>query len=116
MALEPQSEIRNVFGITDEQRAAIEHFMQGAIYAWVKNIDRPFAVRDLVGGVNTDWNGTPLQTLYDKHTRLGKDPDDAFKAAAKDLGWIVKAMIDQDRRRFSFMKSGMVNSYRWEEE
>lgn len=115
MALEPQSEIRNVTGITETQRAAIEFFMQGAIYTWVKNNEEAFAVRDLVGGVNTDWNGTPLQVLYDKHIQNGKGPEDAFKSAAKDLGWIVKAMIDRDRRRFSFLKSGLVNSYRWED-
>jgi hypothetical protein len=115
MALEPQSEIRNVTGITDTQRTAIEHFMQGAIYTWVKNKEGAFAVRDLVGGVNTDWIGTPLHVLYEKHIQMNKSPEDAFKSAAKDLGWIVKAMIDRDRRRFSFLKSGLVNSYSWED-
>jgi len=32
--LMPESEIRRVSGITDEQRDAIKHFMQGAVCCW----------------------------------------------------------------------------------
>ena len=114
MSLSPSSEIRDVYGIDDIEKALIKAFMQGAVYSWIKNRkDEPFAVRDLVGGENLDWNGTPLQVLYDKHVSSGKDNDAAFEAAAKDLGWLVKALLDDDKRTFLIDKEGLVNSYRW---
>jgi hypothetical protein len=86
--LNPPSDLREVHGITDEQREAIAHFMQGAIYSWAKNRpNEPFAVRDLMGGENFFWDGTPLIVLYEKHIALGKSNDAAIEDAAKDLGY-----------------------------
>jgi hypothetical protein len=114
MTLDPRSELRDVKGIDDAQKELIRVFMQGAIYCWVKNRrGEPFAVRDLVGGENTDWNGTPLQVLFEKHINMGKDSDASFKAAAKDIGWIVKSLLADDNRTFLAGKAGLVNSYDW---
>ncbi|GAB1473161.1 hypothetical protein MASR2M69_06020 [Bacteroidota bacterium] len=45
------SEIRDVYGITNEQRQRILDFLQGAVYSWCKNRkDEWFAARDLLGG------------------------------------------------------------------
>ena len=112
--LRPPSDLREVHGITDEQRAAICHFMQGAIYSWAKN--RPneaFAVRDLMGGENFFWEGTPLIMLYEKHIALGKSYDSAIEDAAKDLGWLVKSVLSNDKRTYTVEKAGLVNSYAW---
>ncbi len=114
MALDPASELRDVTGITDAEKAAITTFMQGAIYTWVKNRkDEPFAVRDLVGGENFDWDGTPLFVLYEKHIRQGKSNSEAIAAAAKDLGWLTKTALAQDKRTFIPSKAGLVSHYRW---
>lgn len=113
MLTEP-SELREVYGITDEERAHIKCFMQGAVYCWVKNrMGEPFAVRDLMGGENFEWEGTPLQVLYLKHLNGGKDNDAAIEAAAKDLGWLTKAVLAEDKRTFEAGKAGLVSSYRW---
>ena len=41
-------------------------FLQGAVYCWCKNRkDDWFAARDLLGGNNYYWQGTPLIPLYD---------------------------------------------------
>lgn len=112
MTLRPESNLREPSGVNDTERALIRAFMQGAVYSWVKN--RPgesFAVRDLVGGLNNDWNGTPLQVLYDKHIDAGKNDEEAFEAAAKDLGWIVKSLLSEDRRIFEVEKLDLVNTY-----
>lgn len=108
-------ELREVSGLTDEQKALIDAFIQGAVYCWAKNQKRPaeFAVRDLVGGENADWTGTPLQALYDKHRNAGKDHDGAFSAAAIDLGWLVKAALARDSREFEVTSTGRPNTYRW---
>lgn len=112
MTIRPESELREPSGVDRTNRELIKAFMQGAVYSWVKN--RPgesFAVRDLVGGLNNDWSGTPLQVLYDRHIDAGKADEDAFDAAAKDLGWIVKTLLSEDRRTFEVEKSGLVNTY-----
>lgn len=118
MALNPPSELREVSGISEDERALIRAFMQGAVYCWVKNCDnKPFAVRDLVGGMNFDWRGTPLRVLYEKHRNRGKDNASAIEAAGIDLGWLVKAVLDDDRRTFIpgkiLIKDGLVSNYHW---
>jgi hypothetical protein len=110
--LRPESELREPSGIDRTDRELIRAFMQGAVYSWVKN--RPgewFAVRDLVGGLNNDWNGTPLQVLFDRHVDTGKNDEQAFDAAAIDLGWIVKTLLSEDRRIFEVEKRDLVNAY-----
>ncbi len=114
MALIPPSSIRRVTGITDIQRNAILHFMQGAIYSRVINNPAPFAVRELVGGENTDWGETPLQALNDKHKDLGKTEEAAFEDAAKDLGWLVKGLLAREKTRtYLRTRIGRVNGYSW---
>jgi hypothetical protein len=114
MALNPLSELRDVYGISDTDKALIKAFMQGAVYCWVKNRkDEPFAVRDLMGGENFEWEGTPLHVLYEKHISGGKDNASAIEAAAKDLGWLVKSVLADDKRTFIPSKAGLVNSYHW---
>lgn len=114
MALSPDSALRDVHGIGHTDKTLLKAFMQGAIYCWIKNRkDEAFAVRDLVGGENFDWHGTPLQVLYDKHINAGKEHEPACEAAARDLGWLVKTVLAEDKRTFVTGKTGLVNSYRW---
>ena len=88
--------------------------MQGAVYSWIKNTEnKPFAVRDLMGGENTDWTYTPLKVLYLKHINSGKDSDSALTSAAIGLGWLVKSMLSEDKRRFKIGDAGKANSYCW---
>ena len=110
----PESEVKSVHGITDEQRDAIKNFMQGAIYCWIKNrAGEPFAVHNLMGGENALWHGTPLLALYEKHADAGKDDVAANEAAAKDLGWLVKSVLAGDKRSFEVHNNGYVNTYKW---
>jgi hypothetical protein len=116
MAIKPESELRDVHGIDNNQKTLIKAYMQGAIYSWVKNRKgESFAVRDLVGGENYNWEGTPLFVLWEKQIKLGKKGDDATTDAAKDLGWLTKTVLAEDKRTFMVEKAGMVNSYRWME-
>src|ERR1700686_1203379 len=110
MALTEESELRDVHGIDEAKKAKIKAFLQGAVYCWVKNRkDEQFAARDLVGGENVDWQGTPLYPLYHKHTDSGKDNEAAFEAAGKDLGWLLKSVLAEDKRTFEAAKSGLVS-------
>ena len=114
MTLQPESELREIAGVTTEQKGAIEHFMQDAIYCWIKNQKgKSFAVRDLMGGDNFNWNGTPLQVLYDYQESLGKGHEAAVDAAGIALGWIVKGLLHKDQRVFKSIAGERVAHYKW---
>lgn len=115
MALVPQSKLRNVTGIEEHQLELIRAYLQGAVYCWVKNRSgERFAARDLVGGENTDWSGTPLQNIYEQYLDSGRTEVEAFEAAAIDVGWILKRLLAEDSRVFDFDNSQRVNMYRWQ--
>jgi hypothetical protein len=114
MTLRNGSDSRKVNGIDDAERDSIKAFLQGAVYCWVKmKGNEPFAARDLVGGANRDWGGTPLQVLYSKHANHGKDNDAAMEAAAKDVGWLLKSVLIGDKREFESSDSGWSATYHW---
>lgn len=110
--LTSEVETREVHGISSAELQRIRDFMQGAIY--VLNQLRPdgwFAVRNLVGGANSDWTGTPLMALYDKHI-LGKPEAEAELEAGKDLGWIVLRLLKDDLRTYHTRKE-YTREYQW---
>jgi hypothetical protein len=102
-----KSEIREVHGISEEQKQRIMDFLQGAVYCWCKNRKNEwFAVRDLLGGDNYYWQGTPMITLYEK--------SEDIKQAGKDAGWLLKKVIAEDTQRcFKTKNEGLVRQYLW---
>ena len=114
MTLMTQTKLRKNFGISGEQLALIKAYLQGSVYSWIKNREGEiFAARDLVGGVNFDWNRTPLFCLYQKHIDSGKPHEEAIDEAGKDLGWILKSVLDEDKRKFETHDKGLTKGYRW---
>ncbi len=114
MAFLTPTEIRSVREIAPDVEQLIRAFLQGSVYCWVKNrSEEPFALRDLMGGENFEWLGTPLYALYEKHIARGKESDDAVTDAAKDAGWLLKSVLSDDRRHFELGKAGLVSVYRW---
>ena len=112
MSLTPSTRVQTVNGITPEQTASIRAFLQGAVYTWCKHRgENWFAARDLVGGDDFDWQGTPLIALYDKYAAGGRA--DAVERAGIDLGWLLKGVLADDRRAFEEGRAGMVKVYRW---
>ncbi len=114
MTLITQSKLRINFGISDAQLALIKAYLQGSVYSWIKNrVGEIFAARDLVGGANFDWDGTPLYCLYQKHIDSGKHNKEAIDEAGKDLGWILKTVLNEDKRTFETHEKGLTKGYRW---
>jgi hypothetical protein len=112
MALIPPSPVNDVHGLSGDQPARIRAFLQGAVYTWCKHRGGDwFAARDLVGGDDFDWQGTPLIALYEKYAAHGRA--DAVERAGIDLGWLLKAVLADDRRSFEHGRGGMVKVYRW---
>ncbi len=114
MPLLNKSKLRYDFGIDPIDLPPIKYFLQGAVYCWIKNRkDEVFAARDLMGGENFEWAGTPLYCLYEKHINKGKDVESAIDEAGKDLGWILKSVLDEDKRSFKTYDKGMTKGYKW---
>jgi hypothetical protein len=107
----PPSEIREVRGLSAEQSAAIRAFLQGAVYCWCKTRPRVwFSLRDLMGGENLLWNGTPLIFLQRKYEGRATDP---LSAASRDGGFLLKRVLQEDRRTFETDTASVLRKYRW---
>jgi hypothetical protein len=110
--LDPKSRV-NTVDISEIDYQRIYDFLQGAVYCWCKNREGFFGLRDLMGGKNYFWNRTPLIALWNKHKAKGLNDDDAVLAAAIDGGWILKKVVDEDRRTFNHQEIDQVRKYRW---
>lgn len=112
MLVNGNDEIRDVTSITDSEKEDILNFLQGSVYSWCKN--RPcewFSLRDLMGGENYYWEGTPLYKLYEYYETDGND--NPVKAAGKDAGWLLKEVIVNDERNFKTKKEERIRKYKW---
>ncbi|WP_290724990.1 hypothetical protein [Fibrobacter sp. UBA2449] len=106
--------IRKIHAISEAKVQEIKHFFQGAIRCHDKvAVGEWFSLRDLMGGENFDWNGTPLQELFEAY----RGRSDALKMAAKSAGWLLKAAIKDDPyRRYETKKEAFTRKYRWVKE
>ena len=102
MSLEgDNTNLRPIDGLGQEEQQRIEDFLQGSVYCWCKNRKGEwFALRNLVGGDNYDWTGTPLYTLYERHLDAGETSEKAVDLAGIDAGWICKKVLAEDSRKF----------------
>lgn len=72
-------------------------YIKGAVHCFTKNKpNENFSVQILFGGVNKDWNGSPLQAFYDYYA--AKECTDAEDRAAQDVGKLLKSVLDEDIR------------------
>lgn len=111
MSLKIDAQSRTVTGISEGETQRIKDFLQGAVYCWCKNRKgKWFSLRDLMGGENFQWQGTPLLCLYLKHEGKNEDPT---KEAGKDAGWLLKSVIANDKRKFDTKKEELIRQYCW---
>lgn len=86
-------------------------YIQDAVHSHCNNnADKEFSVRILFGGDNKDWADTPLQCIYDYHKSNGSEhpADDA----AKDVGWLFKSVLIDDKRTFECVGKDTGNIYK----
>ena len=112
MIVSGNNELREVLGISADEERDITNFLQGAVYCWCKNRKNEwFSLRDLMGGDNYYWNDTPMIKLWEKHSNLKKaDPVDE---AGKDGGWLLKKVVQKDKRKFETKEEDRIRKYRW---
>ena len=100
-----------------EEAARAESFVQGAVYCWcVSRPNEEFAVVHLFGNENKNWQGTPLQIIYDNFA--AENPDTAWNNARHSVGWLLKKVLHYDERRtFLLTQRDLhvpgINHYRW---
>lgn len=105
-----------VQGINPLERDLIYACLQGAVYRRCnENPNDWFAARDLVGGKNYYWQGTPLIVVYEQFRKANpnKSSEYAEEMAAKAIGHMLKRVIVDDKRTFDMRKQDMVNQYIW---
>lgn len=107
--------IRNVNFLSEVKLHDIEFFLQGAVYCWCKNRpDEWFGLRDLMGGENFNWEGTPLYALWEHYNENGTE--DPVLQAGVSGGHILKKVIKSDDRDFYTKKEENypnVRLYKW---
>ncbi len=114
MSLTKKSRLRKKFGIDEEQLSLAKDFLRRSVYERIQSCNyknKVFALRDLVGGKNSDWGGSPLQCLYDKHWDKRKEKQSAIKEAGKEAGWILKNVISEDKQLFKQCNVGNRKGY-----
>jgi len=103
--------LRSVTGITEVEKQRIQDFLHGSVYCWCINRENEwFSLRDLMGGGNSYWKGTPMLSLYLKHEGKSNEPT---IAAGKDAGWLLKSVIMSDKRKFETKKEDFIRKYKW---
>ncbi|SMN01136.1 hypothetical protein SPONN_2230 [uncultured Candidatus Thioglobus sp.] len=115
------NKVPHIDDISDEQKAEICAFIQGAIYYWCQiNFDENsneslnFTGRDLIGGKNRHWKGTPLLCLYKKYSTAGNSDKDSRKLAAIDAGHLLRWVVDNDKRGFCYVEGTSPRAYKWD--
>ena len=104
-----------VHGISDVDLKHIKSFLKDAEYEWCSahNTEELFAARTLIGGDKSDWNGTPLQSLYNYYLNGNNDNHDyAVSQAGKAVGHILMKVLIEDNRTYETQK-GYTRLYRW---
>ena len=100
MFIRDNSTIRTISAKLSPQEIELaKAYIQGAVHSFCKNCpDQEFSGRILFGGENGDWHGTPLQRIYEWHCEASTS--DPKKQAAVDVGWLLKAVLNEDVRTF----------------
>ena len=86
-------------------------YIKGAVHSFCKNSKgEDFSVRILFGGDNRNWYDTPIQTIYNYYE--ANQYADPAERAAIDVGWLLKAVLSEDKSRTYDEIDGYTNSYR----
>jgi len=90
---------------------SIEVYIKGVVDNFCKRFPKEkFSVRIFFGGDNKDWNGTPLQKIYDYYISIGLSYKKAFNKSAIDVGRLLKKLLIEDEQLYLYIK-GYTNEY-----
>jgi len=105
----------SVRGVSDAEIQRMCDFLYGAVRARCKDFeDAQFAARDLLGGANYFWEGTPMAVLFEKYVEEGCSHEDAVKRAGQSAGKLLKrVLIDDPNRTYVIGDAGLAAGYTW---
>ena len=109
------STYRNVLILNESELKPMRDYLLGAVQAWCK--DRKgqwFAARDLLGGANYYWQGTPLFKLYEYYRdHSNQDVEYAVTQAGRSAGHLLKRVLSEDKKRKYETRVNYTRQYRW---
>ena len=106
---------RNVHGLLDSEIQRMLDYLQGAVQVWCRDRHGEwFAARDLLGGANYYWQGTPLMRLYEYYMEQS-DGDGEYSViqAGRAAGNLLKHVLIEDSKRIYETRQGYTREYRW---
>lgn len=122
---QPVKSANQINSISETEMKKIQDYLQGCVYTWCnKKGKEAFCAADFVGGTNKKWQGTPLYALF--KSRLAQYKTDypqeteeqltswAIEQAGKDLGWILKNVLINDKRSFTTHEGFHSAYYTWD--
>lgn len=109
---------RFVRGIDESELQRMRDYLLGAVHSWCRDRHGEwFAARDLLGGANYYWRGTPLQRLYDFYLEISAgDEDYSKRQAGIAAGHLLKRVLAEDEKRKYETRLAFTREYRWVEE
>lgn len=105
---------QNVHGFDEEKDLKpMCFYLLGAVQSWCRDRkEQWFAARDLLGGANYYWQGTPLYPLFTYYQQFGDD-DYAVTQAGRAAGRLLKRVLIEDEKRTYETRQRYTREYRW---
>lgn len=75
--------------------------------------------REATRRARSDWRRKPrlrrhaLHALVEKHKSQGKSEREAIEAAGRDLGWLAKSVVHEDKRHLTEETRDLAKHYQW---
>lgn len=93
-----EQRIFRVHGVDRAHQDEIRAYLNAKLETWCTSHKRDddFAAREWLGGPNRNWQGTPMQELYDYYLRRNHGGVYAYREAGKAAGRILKGVIDSN--------------------
>lgn len=119
MSLTDKTNIRKTFNAfpDDITMNNAKQYIKERIDDYLRTDSSDFCVRKIFGGVNSDWHGTPLQTLFDFYLNKYKSEnknnccEKAKKQAAIDVGELMVVVLNEARE--NYICTGYRNNTNW---
>lgn len=86
--------------VSESDLKLMENYILGAVHGFTAAADsKSFKVRDLFGFDNRDWNGTPIQEIYEFYLK-SLPHEDAADKAGKDVGKLLRKVLAEDKYEY----------------
>lgn len=110
-----ESTYQNVHGFSEAELQRMRDYLLGAVQAWCRDRHGEwFAARDLLGGANFYWQGTPLIRLYEFYMEQSdEDNDYSIRQAGRAAGHILKRVLIEDTKRTYETRIAYTRQYCW---